>query len=83
MGGTCGNNIPVGTCTIVVTYNPTSTGAMSDTININFNDGAINQVATQALSGTGLAPAALSVSDGDTYSFGSKVLGLLQIKRSP
>ena len=45
-GGTCGTTIVVGTCTVVVEYNPTVTGSHSDTFNLDYYDGATNQTAT-------------------------------------
>lgn len=75
-GGTCGTTIGVGTCTIVVTYTPTTAAVHSDTIQIDYNDGFTTQVATRAVTGTGITAAVLSISDGATYAFGNKVLGI-------
>ncbi|HMN67242.1 MAG TPA: choice-of-anchor D domain-containing protein [Bdellovibrionales bacterium] len=76
-GGTCdaslnGSN---STCTIVVTYAPSTTGAHSDSIEINYNNGASAQQSTRALAGTGAAPALLTLSDGPAYAFGGKANG--------
>src|SRR5437868_5741285 len=39
-GGTCIATLAAaGTCTVVVTYSPTTTGAHTDTIDITYNDG--------------------------------------------
>ncbi len=73
-GGSCTATIAVGSCTIVVTYTPTTSALHSDTIIIGFNDGAAAQTATRAITGTGQSPASLAISDGVTYDFGSRVL---------
>ena len=53
---TCGGTVPAGgTCTVTLTFTPTSTGAQSDTLTFLDNAGGADQ--TVALSGTGLAPA--------------------------
>lgn len=53
-GGTCGATISAN-CTIVVTFTPTANGVRSDTIQINYNDGAVTRSITKGLTGTGLA----------------------------
>ena len=74
-GGTCSGTIAVsGSCTIVVEYTPTTAGAQNDTIEIGYNNGLATVTAQRALSGTGLDPAALDISDGSTYDFGSQVM---------
>jgi hypothetical protein len=75
-GGSCTNTLSVAaTCTIIVTYSPTATGTQTDTIEINYNNGASAQQATRDIQGTGAAPALLTLSDGPTYSFGGKANG--------
>ena len=56
--------VAVGTCTIVVTYTPTNCSVHSDTIVLNYSNGASSQTAERALTGTGLNPATLTVSGG-------------------
>ena len=43
---------------------PTSASVHSDTIVLNYSNGASSQTAERALTGTGLNPATLTVSDG-------------------
>lgn len=53
---TCSGTVPAGgTCTVTLTFTPTSTGAQSDTL--TFLDSAGGAYQTVTLSGTGLVPA--------------------------
>ena len=72
-GGTCTSTISNGNCTLVVEYSPTQLGASTDTLNITYNNG-LNSGRTTSLdlSGTSVAPAAPSISDGETFDFTSK-----------
>ncbi len=71
-GGTCGVTIAASaTCTVVVTYAPVGTGAHSSSMNLGYNDGVTIQSSNRAVTGTGAAPASLSLSDGPTYDYGS------------
>lgn len=70
-GGTCGGTLAVtGTCQVVVSFVPTSTGTSSTTLTLNYNDGAAMASATRSIQGTSVAPALLSISDPTTYNFG-------------
>lgn len=70
-GGNCGTSLLAGaTCTIVVEFSPTALGAVSDTIVLDYDDGATAQTATRDVSGTG-SLAVLSISDGATYDYGT------------
>jgi hypothetical protein len=64
-----------GTCTIVVAFEPTGLGLASDTVQINYNDGAANQNTTRAMQGTGAAPASLAINSGPTYDYTSITVG--------
>ncbi|OFZ13294.1 MAG: hypothetical protein A2X86_16220 [Bdellovibrionales bacterium GWA2_49_15] len=78
-GGTCGSSLAAGaTCTVVVSYSPPSTGPYPDVVTINYDDGVIGQSATRDVTGTGVAPASLSISDGTVYDFGIAVVGSTQ-----
>lgn len=75
-GGTCNTSLAVSaSCTIVVTFAPTGTGSQSDTIQINYFDGAVNQTAQRTLTGFGAAPAQIVISDPPSYNFGSVANG--------
>lgn len=75
-GGTCSATLAVGaSCTVVVSFAPVASGVVSDTAEVTYNDGASAQMVTRDLSGTGVAPALLTVSDGPTYSFGPVAMG--------
>ncbi len=72
-GGDCAATLAASaSCTMVVTYAPTGTGTQTDTISVTFNDGVTaSQTSTRGLTGTGAAPAAITISDGATYNFGT------------
>ncbi|MCB0367758.1 MAG: choice-of-anchor D domain-containing protein, partial [Bdellovibrionales bacterium] len=75
-GGTCGSVLSNGSsCTIVVSFAPTANGLRSDTIEVDYNDGAGPQTVTNNVQGTGAPLANLIISDGATYDFGTKALG--------
>ena len=75
-GGTCAATLLNGAnCTIVVEYAPTATGVQTDTIDLSYNDGAGAQNSTRDLTGTGAAPAVLSISDAPTYDYGTIAVG--------
>lgn len=76
-GGTCGSTLDVSaTCTFVVVFTPTASGAANDTIRIAYNDGLQNQSSTRDITGTGQSPASLGISDGPTYDFGNQYQSL-------
>ncbi len=74
-GGNCGTTLSTGNCTIVVSYAPSANVTSNSTISINYYDGFNNQTASRNITGTGVSATVLSVSDGPTYSYGSKVVG--------
>ncbi|HVI06787.1 MAG TPA: choice-of-anchor D domain-containing protein [Candidatus Binatia bacterium] len=68
---TCGTSIPaLGTCTITVTFAPTTTGAQTGTVNIA--DSASNSPQTISLTGSGAAPLNLSPA---SLNFGQQAVG--------
>lgn len=70
-GGTCtGTILASASCTIVVTFTPTSTAVSSTTIHLGYTDGTNSLEATRAITGTGLSVASLIISDGPSFSFG-------------
>lgn len=81
VGGTCGASLSAAaSCTVVVTYSPTTVTVHNDTMDINYNDGASGQTASRNVTGTGANPAVLSISDGPTYDYGYKVVGSVTTK---
>lgn len=76
-GGTCTGTLTSSTpsCTIVVTYSPTTLAPHSGTITLFYFDGINNTSTTRPIAGTGVPPAALTVSDSGTYSFATKAVG--------
>jgi hypothetical protein len=65
----CGNSVAVGvSCTINVTFTPTTTGAESAILSVN--DNAAGSPQTLTLTGTGMAPLVITASSG-TMTYGS------------
>src|SRR5262249_32114555 len=58
-------------CDLVVKFAPTVGGAANGQLEIAYNDGTANQTATRAMTGSGRAPASLTLSDGATFDFTS------------
>lgn len=77
-GGTCnpsGIN-SLSDCTIVVRYAPSGTGADTDSIVLEYNNGvSASQTVSRDIQGVGAAPASLGISDGPAYNFGSIIVG--------
>jgi hypothetical protein len=70
-GGTCGGSLAAaGACTIVVEFAPLALALQSDTIEINYVDGAGPQTSTRDVQGTGIAPASITISETDPFDFG-------------
>jgi hypothetical protein len=75
-GGTCGATLATSlSCTIVVEYAPTAAVVSNDTINLDYNNGAVVTNSTRDVTGTGALPASLAISDGPTYDYGSVTAG--------
>lgn len=69
-GGTCTTTLSSGSCTIVVSYSPTTLAFHTRTVSFNYNDGAVVQNVSRTMQGTGVSAAVLTVSDSATYDFG-------------
>jgi hypothetical protein len=79
--GTCAGTLAAAaTCTIVVNYNPSTINTHNDTIEIDYNNGLIAQQSTRAMTGTAVAPASITISDGATYDFGTLATGATRDK---
>jgi hypothetical protein len=71
-GGTCTSVLSgLASCTIVVTFAPTSGGAFSEALLINYDDGVSPESATVNFTGSS-GQAILGISDGPTYDYGSQ-----------
>jgi hypothetical protein len=76
-GGTCGTTLAPGTsCTFAVAFAPTANGAASGKAQLGYDDGAMSTTSSVGLAGAGAAPAQLSISDGPTYDFGTRAVGV-------
>jgi len=77
-GGDCGLTLAAGaSCTVYVTFSPSSTGIFADSLDIDYNDSAASQSAARSISGTGVSAslANLTISDGPVYDYGTNVTG--------
>ncbi len=75
-GGTCASSMaPAATCTIVVTFAPTSSGTHNGQIDIGYNNGVTTTTSSRGVTGVGAPPALLAISDGATFNFGIKATG--------
>ncbi len=76
-GGTCAESLaPNSSCTLVFTFTPTTVGTVTQDFNLFYLIENKTKKITHTLTGTGLsAHATLSISDSETYDFGSLVLG--------
>ncbi len=71
-GGTCAGSLAgSANCTVVVTYSPVAGGLLTDTIQINYNDGAGAQSATRDVQGTGVAPVGFALGFGHSCLWNS------------
>ncbi|MBK6848835.1 MAG: choice-of-anchor D domain-containing protein [Proteobacteria bacterium] len=75
-GGSCTAALAAGaSCTLVVVYAPSDAAASTATLRLGYHDGAAPRQAEVGLAGSGVTPAALSISDGARYDFGPRALG--------
>lgn len=76
-GGTCADSGVIAasaTCTMQLVFTPTTTGVLTDTIDLDYDDGVATQISSLAITGTGLglSPASLSItSHTSPYSYGA------------
>ena len=76
VSGSCGATLAAGAnCTIEIQFSPLVNGVSNDTISISYNDGVAAQSATRDVTGTGLTPALLVISESDPYNYGSVSVG--------
>ena len=75
-GGTCGISLNASaSCTLVVTFTPTTVGSSSGTLTLTYNDGRVsNATASASLTGEGISQAILVMSESNTYDFGTASL---------
>ncbi|MDA9189407.1 choice-of-anchor D domain-containing protein, partial [bacterium] len=70
-GGDCTNSLPAGAfCTVDITFNPTANGNFSTPFLIAYNDGVSGIVESITLTGEGLDPAELILSEAPSFSYG-------------
>jgi len=75
-GGSCGVNIPAaGNCTIEISFSPVGVSTPTDTLDLQYNNGASVTNSTIAISGTAVTPASLTISDSNPYDFGTVATG--------
>ena len=79
-GGDCSSTLDgisgTNTCTLVVTFSPIATGlAITQTLNLNYNDGAAAQITPKGLTGNALPAALITMDQADPYDFGTIAAG--------
>src|SRR5690606_33962831 len=62
-------------CLIEVAFGPSSAGTHNDSIEIQYNNGVSTQVTARNVTGVGVAPATLVISESDPHNFGSVATG--------
>ncbi len=72
-GGTCGATLLSGsTCTVNIEFTPNTIGTFPETVSLNYDDGvSTGLTVSKNLSGTGVTPANITISETDPYDFGS------------
>lgn len=72
IGGTCSSSLASGTsCLIVTRFAPTTASLSSGSFGISYLHGTISSSVSVSLTGNGVAPSSLSLSNSPSYSFGS------------
>lgn len=80
-GGTCSATILASaSCTVVVTFTPSSATTSNGTVTLNYNDGTGTKSAARAVTGRGLGPslATLTLTNSPTYAFGMTNVGTVK-----
>jgi len=76
LGGDCTISlVPGATCRLVVKFSPTYPGYSFDHLELDYNNGAYATTETKEVSGTGVGPALITISETDTFSYGSRPIG--------
>ena len=68
---------PLATCEVVMTYSPGNVAIHTDNLTVNYNDGVDPQSVVRGLTGQGVAPASLDISETDAFTFGDVADGSL------
>ena len=61
--------VPLGTCEVIVDFNPTAVAAINDTLTVNYNNGVIPQSVDRNIIGEGVSPAVLTITDAGGFDF--------------
>lgn len=76
IGGSCGSSLAgLGTCTVVLSFQPAAVGTVTSSFSLGYQDGAAAQSASRAVSGNAQPPALLALSGGPALNFGVRPLG--------
>jgi hypothetical protein len=68
---TCAGTLaPNQSCTVTVLFSPAAAVSSADTLGVAYNDGGSVQMASRGVTGNGVPPALLILSDGPSYDFG-------------
>lgn len=72
----CGTTLTAGaSCTIAVSFSPSTPGSASDSLDISYSDGTVTQNLSEGLTGTGTNAAVLSITPGPSFDYGTKTIG--------
>ena len=70
-GGTCGDSLNSGSCTLVIDFAPTTTGIKNQTLTMSYDNGTTTRTINALLTGESLAQAIISISETNPYHFGT------------
>lgn len=72
---TCGTLAPNASCTLNLGFTPRSAAAMSSTVSFSYSNGRETVPLSVALTGTGTAPAVMSLNGSNVIDFGNIMIG--------
>lgn len=76
IGGSCGVSLEANaTCSVVVSYEPTTVGKHEGKLTISYASGAVTSTVTRDLAGATVTPALLTITEMDPYDFGTVATG--------
>ncbi|MDA9951189.1 choice-of-anchor D domain-containing protein [Oligoflexaceae bacterium] len=73
--GTCGSSLATGSCDLVLTFSPVSTGIHTEVIEFEFFNGIATETVSVEINATALDPALLSSNVSSPYDFGMTANG--------
>ncbi|MBI4508670.1 MAG: choice-of-anchor D domain-containing protein [Deltaproteobacteria bacterium] len=75
-GGTCGATLSPGeSCSLAIELKPTMEGPVEGELALGYHDGVTTQAARVSMTGVGLSPALLAISQSPPLDFGTRAIG--------